>query len=113
MTRYAQAAAPAARTKTLGNLDAFIELALSLDAGRYPSLPKFIDELRTLQRDAQEDAPDEASIDAAADAVRILTIHGAKGLEAQVVVLLDANHSESARDDAGILCEWPQESDAP
>jgi ATP-dependent helicase/nuclease subunit A len=29
------------------------------------------------------------------------------------VVLLDANHSEAARDDLGILCDWPQGAEAP
>jgi ATP-dependent helicase/nuclease subunit A len=113
LPRYAQAAAPMLRSQVLGNIEAFIELSLALDAGRYPSLPKFIDALQVLRKGAVNDAPDEASIDAAIDAVRILTIHSAKGLEAPVVALLDANHSEPARDDAGILCDWPQEADAP
>jgi ATP-dependent helicase/nuclease subunit A len=106
-TRYAQAAPTEMRAQVLGNIDAFIELALNLDAGRYPSLPKFIAALNSLQQSAESDAPDEAGIDPNTDAVRILTIHGAKGLEAPVVVLLDANHSEPARDDIGILCDWP------
>ncbi|WP_197034909.1 exodeoxyribonuclease V subunit beta [Herbaspirillum sp. RV1423] len=113
VARYAQAAALAMRTQALGNIDAFVELALNLDAGRYPSLPKFIDALRVLQRHAESDAPDEASIDAAADAVRILTVHSAKGLEATVVVMMDANHSDPANDNVGILCDWPQDEDAP
>lgn len=113
VARYAQAAPPLVRSQVVGNIEAFIELALNLDAGRYPSLPKFIDALQVLKKGAQTDAPDEASIDAAADAVRILTIHSAKGLEAPIVVLLDANHSDPARDDLGILCDWPQDADAP
>ena len=113
VARYAQAAVPLQRGQVIGNLHAFIELALSLDAGRYPSLPKFIDALRSLQNSAARDAPDEAAVDAGFDAVRILTIHSAKGLEAPIVVLLDANHSEPAREDAGILCEWPQQAAAP
>ncbi|MDB5992789.1 MAG: putative exonuclease, partial [Herbaspirillum sp.] len=111
--RYTQAASALTRSQAIGNIHAFVELALALDAGRYPSLPKFIDALRTLQRHAERDAPNEANIDAAADAVRILTVHSAKGLEAPVVVVLDANHSEPARDDAGILCDWPQDAEAP
>jgi ATP-dependent helicase/nuclease subunit A len=111
--RYAQAASSMARSQVLGNIDAFIELSLSLDAGRYPSLPKFIAALQALRKGADNDAPDEASIDAAIDAVRVLTIHSAKGLEAPIVVLLDANHSEPARDDSGVLCDWPQDADAP
>ena len=113
VARYAQAAAPLVRSQVIGNIEAFTELALNLDAGRYPSLPKFIDALRSLQKGSDNDAPDEANIDAAADAVRILTIHSAKGLEAPIVILLDANHSEPARDDAGILCDWPQDAEAP
>lgn len=113
IARYAQAVPPLMRSQVIGNIEAFTELALNLDAGRYPSLPKFIDALRVLKKGADTDAPDEANIDAAADAVRILTIHSAKGLEAPVVVMLDANHSEPARDDIGILCDWPQDADAP
>lgn len=113
VTRYAQATPALQRMQVIGNLEAFIELSLNLDAGRYPSLPKFIDALRNLQKSAARDAPDEAAIDAGVDAVRILTIHSAKGLEAPIVVLLDTNHSEPARDDVGILCVWPQQAPAP
>ena len=113
VARYAQAASPLVRSQVIGNIEAFTELALNLDAGRYPSLPKFINALQTLQKGAQNDAPDEANVDAAIDAVRILTIHSAKGLEARIVVLLDANNSEPARDDIGILCDWPQDAEAP
>ena len=111
--RYVQATAPLARGKVLGNIEAFTALALNLDAGRYPSLPKFIDALRVLQNGLDNEAPDEANVDAAVDAVRIMTIHSAKGLEARIVVMMDANHSEPARDDVGILCDWPQDADTP
>jgi len=69
--------------------------------------------LRVLRKGAENDAPDEATVAAAVDAVRILTIHSAKGLEAPIVVMVDANHSEPARDDSGILCDWPQDAEAP
>ncbi|MDP5009416.1 MAG: UvrD-helicase domain-containing protein, partial [Glaciimonas sp.] len=113
LERYAKSATALTRDQATGNIQAFIELALNMDAGRYPSLPKFIAALRTLQSTAESDAPDEASITAATDAVRILTVHSAKGLEAPVIVMVDANHSDPARDDIGILCDWPQDADAP
>jgi ATP-dependent helicase/nuclease subunit A len=113
LARYAATAAPTVRSQVLGNIEAFTELALNLDAGRYPSLPKFIEALKQLQGGAVGDAPDEAGIDPSVDAVRILTIHSAKGLEARIVVMLDTNHSEPASDDIGILCEWPQDSVTP
>ncbi|HJV76460.1 MAG TPA: UvrD-helicase domain-containing protein [Noviherbaspirillum sp.] len=113
VARYAQASQAVVRAQVLGNIEAFTELALDLDAGRYPSLPKFIDALQVLKKGSDNEAPDEATVDAAVNAVRILTIHSAKGLEAPIVVLVDANHSDPARDDCGILCDWPQDADAP
>lgn len=113
LSRYAQLASPAERHQVIGNIHAFLELALNMDAGRYPSLPKFIAALSVFRNGGEGDAPDESAVDDAADAVRILTIHSAKGLEASVVVVLDANHSESAKDQVGILCQWPlQEGEA-
>ncbi|GGC76510.1 double-strand break repair helicase AddA [Undibacterium terreum] len=109
MARYAQHAAPADRGQVIGNISAFTELALNMDAGRYPSLPKFIAALGAFQQGGDNDAPDESTVDSAADAVRILTIHSAKGLEASVVVMLDANNSDAAKDQVGILCQWPLE----
>lgn len=111
--RYAQAAHPAMRSQAVGNIEAFIELALQFDAANYSSLPRFLDSLRLMQHGAESEAPAEAAVDSAEDAVRILTIHGAKGLEAPVVALVDTNHSGAARDDAGILCSWPMHADAP
>ena len=111
--RYACSTPAALRAQVLGNLQAFMALSLDIDAGRYPSIARFIDSLRRLQRGSDQESPDEADTAVAADAVRIMTIHGAKGLEAEVVVLLGANHSDSGRDTLGVLCDWPQDAPAP
>lgn len=128
--RYAQAAPAEIREQVLANLDAFLKLSLDLDGGRYPSLPKFIDELQAIRRGDEDESPDEGGMGDGAeaeadepegaddsngtlDAVRILTVHAAKGLEAPFVVLLDANHSEPAADRAGILIDWPPSAPAP
>ena len=105
--RYAQAAPATNRSQIIGNITAFTELALNMDGGRYPSLPKFIAALKEFDKGAENDAPDESNIGSGVDAVRILTIHSAKGLEAKVVAMLDANHSDAAKDNMGILCAWP------
>jgi len=105
--RYASHAAFAGRNQVVGNLAAFIELALNLDAGRYPSLPKFIQALNDFRQGDEGDAPDESAVENSADALNILTIHSAKGLEARLVVIVDANHSDGAVDRSGILYEWP------
>nr|WP_315476109.1 UvrD-helicase domain-containing protein [uncultured Undibacterium sp.] len=105
--RYAQAVPATNRAQIIGNITAFTELALNMDGGRYPSLPKFIAALREFDKGAENDAPDESNIGGGIDAVRILTIHSAKGLEAKVVAMLDSNHSDAAKDHIGILCAWP------
>jgi len=120
LARYRLAAPAAACAGVEANLRALLLLALDLDGGRYPSLPRFIDELRELREADSNDAPDEGAIDGAAgnhalDAgrVRILTIHGAKGLEAPVVWLLDANATPRAADAWDVLVDWPAEAPAP
>ncbi len=125
--RYAEAAPEAIREQVLANLDAFLKLSLDLDGGRYPSLPKFIDELQAIRRGDETESPDEGGMGDGAedtasddddagrdlDAAHILTVHAAKGLEAPFVVLLDANHSEPAADRGGILVDWPPQAPAP
>ncbi|MFZ6820339.1 UvrD-helicase domain-containing protein [Undibacterium sp. Ji22W] len=105
--RYARASSATNRQQIIGNITAFTELALNMDGGRYPSLPKFIAALNEFDRGAETDSPDESSVANGLDAVRILTIHSAKGLEAKIVAMLDSNHSDAAKDNIGVLCSWP------
>ncbi|MDO9199849.1 MAG: 3'-5' exonuclease, partial [Hydrogenophaga sp.] len=46
-------------------------------------------------------------------AVRLLTIHGAKGLEAHTVLMLDTDSGSSKPDNMGVLVDWPGEDAAP
>ena len=116
IARYRLAVPEAAAASVDANLRALLLLALDLDGGRYPSLPRFIDELRDLRDADVNDAPDEgeiASQSADAGRVRILTIHGAKGLEAPIVWLLGANAAPRAQDAWDVLVDWPPEAPAP
>lgn len=116
LARYRLAAPAAASASVVANLQALLLLALDLDGGRYPSLPRFIDELRELREADANDAPDEGMIEmqgAAAGRVRIHTIHGAKGLEAPIVWLLGANSSPRAQDAWDVLVDWPAQASAP
>ena len=109
--RYAAAVPPARRPQVAANLRAFMQLALTQDAGRYPTLAGFARELASLIDDADA-SPDEGLAADGADAVRLLTIHGAKGLEAPIVWLLggsDRPHAESY----GVLAPWPPGAPAP
>ncbi len=64
-------------------LDEFLALALTADRGPAPSLARFVEGLA-------EDAPViKRELDETRDEVRVMTVHGAKGLEAAVVFLVD------------------------
>jgi ATP-dependent helicase/nuclease subunit A len=89
-----------------------MEIALSVDAGRYPSLPRFLQELMEL-RDSRDDAPDEGRLGTAGNAVRIYTVHESKGLEAPIVWLLDANADKKNRDGNDALIDWPTHEARP
>jgi ATP-dependent helicase/nuclease subunit A len=109
--RYAAAVPMAMRPQVAANLRALVQLALTQDAGRYPTLAGFIRELRNRVADADA-APDEGIAAAGEDAVRLLTIHGAKGLEAPVVWLLGG--SDHARGESySVLAPWPPQAPAP
>ncbi len=65
-------------------IDEFLNLALDYERREAPSLQGFIAWLRTAQADVKRD------MEIARDEVRVMTVHGAKGLEARIVVLADS-----------------------
>ncbi len=113
LERYACAVPEAMRGAVAANLQAFIRHALDADAGRYPSLPRFIAELGDLRSAPAEEAPDEGIIGDAGNALRILTVHGAKGLESPVVWLLDAAAGQEPVRGYDVLVQWPPQDDRP
>lgn len=48
-----------------------------------------------------------------AQAIRLLTVHGAKGLEADCVLLLDTDTRPQKAETMGVLVDWPGEQPAP
>ena len=111
--RYAAAFPPALRPRVRASLTRFIELALEIDNGRYPSLPRFLEQLNRL-RQSEQDQPDEhAPEDTDNDRVRLMTIHGAKGLEAPVIFLADTATVKKAGHAYTALVDWPGDRDRP
>src|SRR3569623_1644614 len=100
------------KPRVRANLTRFLELALEVDSGRYPSLSAFLHRLRTVESD-EDDAPDEAPVAAAEGGVRILTVHAAKGLEAPVVFLADAASVGRNNRAYQALVRWPTLAAAP
>jgi ATP-dependent helicase/nuclease subunit A len=131
--RYAIASDDLLRPQVLANIDAFLELALNHDGGRYPSLGRFIAEIKAMRQGDDDETPDEGEMDldgetadlieiddssGLSDAdrnkrVRMMTVHGAKGLEAPFVILLDTNHTTGMTQHRGILLDWPPNETAP
>ena len=105
LARFAAAAPTASRSTVLANLQALLSAALQLDGGRYATPYAFVRALKAggLQAPAAVHA----------EAVRLLTIHGAKGLEAQAVLLLDTDTVERNLESMSVLVDWPGESKAP
>ena len=105
LARFA-AAAPAARCQSvLANLKAALNAALQLGGGRYATPYALV---RALKAGGQQ-AP--ASVNP--EAMRLLTVHGAKGLEAHTVLLLDTDTAPRSLDSMSVLVDWPAESPAP
>ncbi len=111
LARYATATPTHLRARAEANLTRFLELALDIDSGRYPSLARFLSRLEALRANTDEATPEVA---AAGDGrVRLLTIHAAKGLEAPVVFLADAARAPPRDSGARALIQWPAEAERP
>ncbi|WP_216187546.1 UvrD-helicase domain-containing protein [Polynucleobacter sp. MWH-HuK1] len=130
--KYAAVCQDLDRPQVLANLDAFLEVALNQDGGQYPSLSRFIQEMNIKRRGDDDETPDEGDVDAASDdnlaeideesemseedrhkRVRLMTIHGAKGLESPFVIILDANNTDTNVDYSGVLIDWSPQEESP
>ena len=105
LARFAAAARPEQRQAVLANLRALLTTALAQGGGRYLTPYALVRALR------QGGIPAPGRADPAA--VRLLTIHGAKGLEADAVLMLDTDAPPAAADSMGVLVDWPGEAAAP
>ena len=81
-------------------LDEFVNLSLNFEREHVPSMQLFMDWI----------AKDEVEIkreleQSQADAVRIMTVHGSKGLQAPVVILPDTVRVKAIRNESGLLLD--------
>ncbi|MCR4300447.1 MAG: UvrD-helicase domain-containing protein, partial [Sulfuricaulis sp.] len=110
--RYLAAAVPHLKPRIETNLNRLLDVALDIDSGRYPSLSHFLSYLEGLS-DSDDKTPSQPAWNRE-PRVRVMTIHGAKGLEAPVVFLADAARSSGYRD-RGMqpLIDWPVNESRP
>ncbi|MGB1087696.1 MAG: double-strand break repair helicase AddA, partial [Alphaproteobacteria bacterium] len=78
-------------------IDAFLARALAFEQNNVPSLERFLHEV---ERESQTIKRD---MDRAQGQVRIMTVHGAKGLESEIVFLPDLISAPSGRHDPVVL----------
>ena len=103
--RTAAAVSAERRSAALNAIDALLGLSLSLNGARYATPYNFV---RALKRGALK-----LPLPLQADAVQLLTVHGAKGLEADVVFVMDADPELQRAETAAVLVDWPIEAAAP
>jgi ATP-dependent helicase/nuclease subunit A len=88
-------------------LEEFLELALSYERQEPPSLQGFVSWLRSTEAVVKRDMEIER------DEVRVMTVHGAKGLEAPVVILADTTTPPAGPPGPAPLLTVPQPQAAP
>ena len=101
VARFAQAVPARLRAATVSALRDLLGQSLAQDGGRFLTAYRWV---RALKAGGIAATPCVSS-----DAVRLLTIHGAKGLEAHTVVLLDTDSAAPRADTMGVLVDWPGE----
>ena len=103
--RYAAAVPPEQRAFALDAIDAVLAQSLNLDGGRYATPYAFV---RALKQRAVK-----AALPVRASTVRLLTVHGAKGLEADTVFVMDAEPERTNPPMTTLLVEWPVDAERP
>ena len=78
-------------------LDEFLNLALDYETRETPSLQGFLAWLRAAQSEVKRD------MEMVRDEVRVMTVHGAKGLEANTVILADTTTKPTGPKDPRLL----------
>lgn len=105
LARFVAAAPAPQREAVLSNLQALLAAALQVDGARYATPYALVRALKA----GGVPAPTLAD----ADAVRLLTVHGAKGLEAELVLLLDTDAPAPKAQTMSVLLDWPGEAETP
>ncbi|MDM7942644.1 MAG: UvrD-helicase domain-containing protein [Hydrogenophaga sp.] len=105
LARFARAVPASQRAGVLAQLRDLLANALAQDGGRFLTPYRFV---RALKAGGIKATPTHNS-----GAVRLLTIHGAKGLEAHTVLMLDTDTGPSRPESMGVLIDWPGEAPVP
>ena len=105
LARFAQAVPASQRAAVLAQLRDLLTQSLAQDGGRFLTPYRFVRALKA--------GGIKATAVQTPGAVRLLTIHGAKGLEAHTVLMLDTDSGSARPESMGVLVDWPGEDPLP
>ncbi len=105
VARIAAAVPESRRLGALHSVHALLAAALEHGGARFATVYGFVRDFRAGRLRAHAAAP--------ALAVQLLTVHGAKGLEARAVVVLDSDPVPRANPRPQLLVDWPAQDSAP
>jgi ATP-dependent helicase/nuclease subunit A len=110
LDRYTNSFGREAAPHVVENLINLLQLSLDLDAGRYSSIQSF---LTSLENAKQNDSLAELQNQQNENAVKIMTIHSAKGLEAPAVFLYDTGPKKAQSHTYKSIINWPSSATKP
>ena len=105
VAKFVAAAPPTLRDAVQANLQALLSASLQVDGARFLTPYALVRALKAGGIQAPQRPLSQA--------VQLLTVHGAKGLEAPCVLLLDTDAKPSNPPTMGVLIDWPGTQAAP
>ena len=109
INRYRASVHPVERDQVQLHLETFLEYTLDYDSGRYPDIARFLEHVELMQSSQGE----ELSAVQGQNCVRMMSIHGAKGLEAAVVFMIDCAFKLPHKETHDVLVDWPTDHESP
>ncbi|MFT3856945.1 MAG: UvrD-helicase domain-containing protein [Aquabacterium sp.] len=96
---------PSQRAQALCHVDALLAQTLEMDAGRDATPYRWVRMLKRLPLALPPRAQPQA--------IQLLTIHGAKGLEARAVFMVDTDPEPARKDSYALMVDWPESDERP
>ncbi len=108
LDRY-RAAIPNSESQHIcARLNQFLQQSLEIESGRYSSIARFLRKIKETNPEALFVNDNENT-----NAVKIMTVHGSKGLESPIVFIADSGPSTEPPEQFSAITQWPASSEIP